>query len=76
MSLPFGKVEEKTWESVVDYLNKRMARNRQLEGKFNLRNEELFHLKKAMSEVDPTITNVGETFDEHENKGYDTKEGA
>ena len=69
-------VEDKTWGAVVEYLEKRMARNRQIGGKFNVRNEELYFLKKAMQEVDSTITNVGATFTDHENASYDTKEGA
>lgn len=70
--LPWEVVEDKTWEAVVQYIEKRMNYTRHTGGKFNIRNEELWRLKKAMQEVDPTITNVGVPhFRDHENAEYD-----
>lgn len=68
--LPFAVIEDKSWESVVEYIDRKMTRNRQQYGKFNIRNEELYHLKKAMKEVDPAIENVGKTFHDYENKNF------
>lgn len=70
---PWEIVEDKTWGSVVDYIEKRMSNNRKNKGKFYGGNEELWNLKKAMSEVDSTIDKVGKTFDSHEHSNFDTQ---
>lgn len=64
-------IKEAKWEAVVDYIEKRMDRIREVEdGKFSRRGEELWSLKKAMSEVDSNIQNVGKTWNEYENEIY------
>lgn len=67
------KVQEKTWEAVVNYIEERMSYNRHRDGKFDKKNNELWRLKKAMQEVDPSIERVGTTFHDHEDAEYDVK---
>lgn len=55
------------------YIEDTMSHNRHLSGKFDEKNLALWKLKKKLQELDPTVTNVGATFDEHENANYDVR---
>jgi hypothetical protein len=55
------------------FIEDKMAYNRTYGGKFAIENQALWELKKKFQELDPTVTNVGATFDEHENANYDVR---
>lgn len=64
---------EQILSEIKTYIEDTMSDNRHLHGKFYKGNEELWKLKKKLKELDPTVTNVGATFDEHENANYDVR---
>jgi hypothetical protein len=55
------------------FLEDKMAYNRTKGGKFDVKNHALWEVKKKLQELDPTVTNVGATYDEHENANYDNR---
>lgn len=73
MAFPKINLQEASWSEVVRWIEYRMSKNRHEKGKFCPENEDLWRLKKAMQEVDPSIQNVGATFHEHENADFDVK---
>lgn len=68
-------MQEANWNAVVTYVEEKMQKNRMKNGKYAKANEALWLLKKEMQEADSTITNVGRTFQEHENADYDVVNG-
>lgn len=64
---------EEILAEIKTYIENTMARNRSLNGKFNSENWALWKLKKKLQELDPTVTNVGESFHEHEEANYDVQ---
>lgn len=64
---------EQKWEALKQYVEESMQHNRKMYGKYSKDNWVLWKLKGKLQELDPTVTNVGITYHEHEEKDYDVK---